>query len=152
MISRILKNLPISGRLRSDPDSREVLFEQVPDEGRLSGGVLPDQHHHRPGFEVRVVQRRRVEVVKVVSGNRREPEIIKGGFCLSDATSQRVGASMKTHLDKRRNIMISKGWPSVHYSKSQVSSCSLNYIPVKIKAESRLVWPQIRLNQHKSLM
>ena len=59
---------PVSGRLRPDPDSGKVLLEQVPNEGGFSGGVLADEHHHRLGVEVRVVQSRRVEVVEVVPG------------------------------------------------------------------------------------
>ena len=62
---------PVSGRLRPDPDSGKVLLEQVPDEGGFSGGVLADEHHHRLGVEVRVVQSRRVEGVEVVPGAKK---------------------------------------------------------------------------------
>ena len=63
----VIYYLPIGCRFRTDPDSREVLFKEIPDESRFSGWVLSDKHDHRLRVEVRVVKSRRVEIVKSIS-------------------------------------------------------------------------------------
>ena len=57
---------PIRGWLRPYPDAGEVRLEEVLDECRLAGGVLPDEHDHGPRVEVGVLQDGGVEVVELV--------------------------------------------------------------------------------------
>ena len=53
--------------LRSDPDSGKVSFQQISDKRGLSCGVLAHQQHHRLGVKVRLIERRRHELVEVLS-------------------------------------------------------------------------------------
>jgi hypothetical protein len=56
----------VGGGLRPDAHPREVLLDQVADEGGLAGAVLADQEHHRLVVEVSVLQRGRVELVEAI--------------------------------------------------------------------------------------
>ena len=53
--------------LGSNADSRIVFLEEVADEGRFSGGVLPHEEDHGFGVEVGIVEGRGDELVKVVA-------------------------------------------------------------------------------------
>jgi len=55
-----------SGGLGTDVRARELLLEQVLNEGGLSGGVLSEQEHHGLGIKVCVAHDRGVEVGKAI--------------------------------------------------------------------------------------
>ena len=52
--------------LRADPDPGVIALKQVPNQARLARRILADEQDHRLGIEVRLVERRRHELVKVV--------------------------------------------------------------------------------------